>query len=228
MPGRYRKSKKSMRRRNWKKKGRTVNVNRGLKPFAQRYITKVKYTENLTVTGPVLGGLAQYNFRLNSIFDPNLSGTGYQPYGHDSLSSLYNRYRVIACNYVITGIVNDNTGDQYGQLIAIPANEALSLTGVPAEALTHPKARWITQAPSAPAKLLRGKVYIPSLVGRSKSQYMADDRYQAQFGTNPAENAILNVFSTMTSGISSTVTMKFSITLTYTVECFDFKNLPVS
>ena len=74
-----------------RKKRPTVNVNRSLQPFAQRYIAKMKYSEQLKVTGPAGGGLAAYRFNLNSIFDPNRTGFGHQPYGHDQLAGLYNR-----------------------------------------------------------------------------------------------------------------------------------------
>lgn len=204
-----------------------VNM-RALTPFPQRFITSCKYTENITVTGPGLGGLAQYNFNLNSIHDPNRTGIGYQPYGTDTLASLYNRYRVIGVSYAITGTCTDGAGNTNGQIVALPANEVISLTGSFHESMSHPKAKWISQGAGAPLKVLRGKVYLPSLVGRSKAQYMADDRYHAAFGASPLENAVLNIFGGMITSTGTTVTMNFSITLKYTIECFDFKNLPIS
>lgn len=229
MPRRIRRPRRARRvmRRKGRRSTKLVNM-RALSPFPQRYITTCKYTENVLTQGPILGGLAQYNFRLNSIFDPNLSGVGYQPYGHDTLALLYNRYRVIACSYVISGSCTDGTNTN-SQLVVIPANESISLGGGFQESMSHPKAKFVSQPNNgAPLRMLKGKVYLPSLVGRSKSQYMADDRYQAILGANPLENAILNVFGGMITSNATTVTMNFSITLKYTVEYFDFKNLPVS
>lgn len=204
----------------------TVNVNRSLQPFSQRYISKMKYSEQVQVTGPGSGGIAAFRFNLNSIFDPNQTGTGHQPYGHDSLSAIYNRYRVISCKYVISAIpTGGTTGNQYGIVAALPANEVVNVAGGLAEVQENPRCKFITQAPSATLKVLRGTVNLPSLVGRTKTQYMADDRYAATYGSSPAEAAILNVFTGLLNGNAETVSMQLNVMLEYTVESFDVKNL---
>lgn len=218
-------TKKTTKRKAWgRKKRTTVNVNRALQPFAQRYIAKMKYSEQLKVTGPTGGGLANFRFNLNSIFDPNRSGIGHQPYGYDQLSGLYNRYRVIKCSYVISGINNAADGDSYSIIAAVASNDAINVTGGLAEVIENPRAKFVTQAPQAPLRMLKGSVYLPSLVGRNKTQYMADDRYQATFGSDPNELAILNIFAGAIDGETQTNTMTLTVTLHYTVEVFDVKN----
>lgn len=220
------------RRRQYKRKPRgpkrgrrgarkIVNVNRALQPFAQRYITKMKYSEAIYLSGT--GPLA-YRWSLNSLYDPNFSGIGHQPYGFDQLSVLYNRYRVIACSYVISGAPINNT---YQRIAALPSNEQVNALTL-SEMCENPKCRFITQAPSAALKLLTGKIYLPSLVGRNKAQYMADDRYQAQTNASPSELALLNVFMQDMSDGASTIQTAFNITLEYTVEFFDVKPLAQS
>lgn len=215
------------RMRKYKKK--TVNVNRAISPFAQRYICKMKYSDSIQATGPGLGGLTQFTFNLNSIQDPNRTGIGHQPYGHDTLSTIYNRYRVIKCKYVISAIATGGTsGNQYGIVAALPANEVTNVTGGVNEVQENPRCQFITQAPSAPLKVLKGTVDIPSLVGRTRSQYMADDRYQATYGSSPNELAILNIYTGLLNGASETVSMQLNVMLEYTVESFDVKNLAQS
>lgn len=206
----------------------TVNVNRALSPFAQRYICKMKYAEIRTVAGPIGGGLVQYNWNLNSIYDPNLSGIGHQPYGYDQLADLYNRYRVFRVDYAISAYNTDGSVN-YSVIAALPANEALTGTLGVSEIMENPRAKYITQAPNAALKVLKGSISLPSLVGRSKAQYLADDRYQAQWASSPAEQAVLNVMAGTISGSggnggSATNTMNLSISLVYHVECFDVKN----
>lgn len=213
-----------------KKRGRrtTVNVNRALSPFAQRYMCKMKYAEIRQVTGPIGGGLVQYNWNLNSIYDPNLSGIGHQPYGYDQLADLYNRYRVYRVDYAISAYNTDGSVN-YSVIAALPANEQITGALGVSEIMENPRAKYITQAPNAALKVLRGSISIPSLVGRNKQQYMSDDRYQAQWGASPAEQAVLNVMAGTIvgsggSGGSATNTMNLSISLVYHVECFDVKN----
>jgi len=206
-----------------------VNVNRALQPFAQRYICKMKYAEQITQSGPTFGGLTQFVMNLNSIFDPNRTGLGHQPYGHDTMSTIYNRYRVVSCNYAISAIgTGGSTSDGYSIIAALPANEVIGLGGGVAEAQENPKCKFITQAPNAALKVLKGTVYMPSLMGRTREQYLSDDRYQAVFGTSPAELGVLNIFTGLLNGTSETITAKLNVVLTYTVECFDYKQLSQS
>lgn len=198
-----------------------VNTNRALKPFAQRYITKLKYAQVnfLNVAGPTA-----YRFRLNSLYDPDFSGTGHQPYGFDQLSPLYNRYRVISCRYVVSAV------DQAGQYITyatLPSNEQVNAISL-SEMRENPRCQFRVQAPSAAMRPITGNVYLPSLVGRTKAQYMADDRYQSVVTDNPAEAAILNVYvQRMDEGIN-TLNVPLTVTLEYTVEFFDIKNFAQS
>jgi len=199
----------------------TVNVNKALKPFAQRYITKLKYAETIFINS---GGPQAYRFRLNSTFDPNFSGVGHQPYGRDELANIYNRYRVISCSYTVSAV--DQSG-QYITVCALPSNEQVNTLSLQ-EMLENPRAKFIVQAPNASMKMLKGKVSIPSLVGRTKDQYMADDRYQAQFDANPSENALLNIYVQRLDGGANVLNVPLQVTLNYVVEWFDVKNLPQS
>lgn len=200
------------------RRGYKTNSNlKSLNPISQRYICKMKYAETVT-SG--LSGVVQ--FSLNSIFDPNQTGVGHQPYGHDTLQTMYNRYRVISCSYRV--VANRNTDTL--QVVALPSNEPITYTTA-AEYKENPRCRYKTQAPNGEVQHVAGKVYIPSLTGRTKSQYMADDRYQAQFGASPLEAAVLNIGAfTGSDAIASNV--PFNVELVYTVECFDVKHLAQS
>lgn len=212
----------------WKKPTvRKVNVNRALQPYAQRYICKMKYAESVTVTTG--GGTnARYAFNLNSIFDPNRTGTGHQPYGHDQAQTIYNRYRVIGCKWAVS-VSNISNTIQYQncQLSALPANTDSGFV-LNSEIRENPRARYLVQSTQAPVRTLTGYVDIKSLMGRNKSQYMADDNYQAQFGASPSELAVLNIQAGNLADLPETQTYAFMVELVYTVECFDGKVLPAS
>lgn len=218
---------KPMRR--FKKKGvrrggqRTTNVNKSLQPFPSRYICKMKYCEALNnVGGPTNAGYGNYQFLANSIWDPNATGIGHQPYGMDTMTLLYNRYRVISCKYVINGTVT-NAGTEVNSVMGVlPANEGAIVTGGIAEFQENPRSKFITQYVGS-ERTLKGNIYIPALVGRTKSQYMADDRYQAQTNASPVENAVINVYFGNLDGQFVTASADLNITLEYTVEFFDVK-----
>lgn len=192
-------------------------VNRALHPIPQRFITKLKYSEVVS-TGATFGNFAM---NLNSLWDPNSTGIGHQPYGFDQLATLYNRYRVISCGYRLQLGLGTTTIPI--TLTAMPANTAVVATTA-SEIRENPRAKYILQAPGGGAMTLSGKCYIPSLVGRTKAQYMADDRYQAEVTTSPAELAILNLqtFNTADSAVGG---VSIQVLMEYTVEFFDIKSL---
>jgi len=215
--------------RRFKKRGirrggqRTTTVNKSLQPFPSRYICKMKYVESLNgVGGPSGSGYGNYQFLANSIWDPNATGIGHQPYGMDTLTALYNRYRVISCKYVINGTVTNGTTEVNSIIGVLPANEGATVTGGINELQENPRSKFVTQYVGN-EKTLKGNVYIPALVGRTKSQYMADDRYQAQTNQSPAENAVMNIYFGFMDGTLATATADLNITLEYTVEFFDVK-----
>lgn len=218
---------KNIRRRKVKRGARkartTVNVNRALQPIPQRYIAKLKYCE--TYAPGNASGQSPWRLNLNSLFDPNRTGIGHQPYGHDTFATLYNRYRVIACSYVVSAFSTNGTTIQ---IAAIPANEEFVGPSI-SDYRENPRCKFAVQTPGSPLKVIKGKVYLPSLTGRTKAQYMADDRYQAQFGASPSELMILNLNTqAFDETLLTTTGTIFQVTLNYHVEMFDPKNLAQS
>lgn len=214
------------RRRVNRRRGYPTWVNRSLQPFPQRSIQRMKYCEAIPITWSLGSTANVYRFNLNSIFDPNRSGTGHQPYGHDTMQTLYNRYRVIGVKWNIFA-----TGYNAAiQVAAQPANEELySSVNTVSEVRENPRTRFIIQVPGAPSRKLSGYTSLPSLLGRTKAQYMADDRFQAVYGASPNELAILNICtgymddSTSASGVAI-----LNVSLEYIVESFDIKHLSQS
>ncbi len=76
-------------RRTYRKKR---NVPRTL-GFPNQKLLKMKYVTN-THLNPGLGSISAHVFRANSIFDPDQTGIGHQPMGHDQIAEFYNHYVV--------------------------------------------------------------------------------------------------------------------------------------
>lgn len=196
----------------------TSLVNRSLQPIANRYICKMKYAESITTDAT-----GQFQFRLNSVFDPNLTGVGHQPYAFDNLATLYNRYRVVSCGWRLQ---QPSRTDGSSVIIACLPNNDTSISwpdfGVMAE---NPRTKYVTNNPGAPVATLSGKSYLPRLMGRSRAQYMADDNYQSIVTTNPSENAILYIASFAAQTGVALPSVPINVVLEYTVEFFDLKHV---
>lgn len=196
----------------------TTTVNRSLQPIPNRYICKMKYSTSIVTDA---GG--QYVFNLNSLFDPDRTGFGHQPYGYDPLAGLYNRYRVISCGWRVqqpasaTGV----------PVIAasLPNNDNSMTFANTGEMLENPRTKYITQIPGASIQTLTGKTYLPKLMGRSKAQYMADDNYQATVLTSPSELGLL--YLQTFNGLSGSPIngIALLVVLEFTCEFFDVKHI---
>lgn len=206
------------RKKRWGRRRPTVNVNRALQPLAQRFICKQKYSDVFAISV----GTPTYTFNLNSVFDPNRTGVGHQPYGFDNLAAIYNRYRVIGCTWNIQ-MWNSSTAVRTA---VIPLNDLPTFTSI-SEICENPRAKWKTFIPGGSPVLIRGYTSIPSLTGRTKAQYMADDRYQSPVTGSPQELALLHIACANLADSTIDGTL-FNITLEYTVEYFDIKNVAQS
>lgn len=62
--------------------------------FPQQIKVRLRYVDEYVMTSTA-GSTVTQTFRMNSIFDPDFTGVGHQPYGHDQWSPLYTTYVVL-------------------------------------------------------------------------------------------------------------------------------------
>jgi len=63
--------------------------------FPLKLMTTLRYHTNMTLASTA-GSVAQYGFRWNSIFDPDLTSTGHQPLYRDTFAGIYDHYAVVS------------------------------------------------------------------------------------------------------------------------------------
>jgi len=89
-------------------------------PVPQEMNATLKYVDVLSGTASGINFLANYS--LNSLFDPEITGTGHQPLGFDQYSTLYQQYRVNAAKIKVTAIAGQvgGTGNDDFILAVLP------------------------------------------------------------------------------------------------------------
>ncbi len=71
---------------------------------------QMRYTqEDFRPTATTIGNFRQYTWNLNNIFDPDFTGGGQQPQGHDEWANFYDHYHVDRCKVVVTAYNLDDT-----------------------------------------------------------------------------------------------------------------------
>ncbi len=219
-PSRKRVSNRVSRRRG--KSTKTLVV-RGRGPISAMTIARLKYSQDFASSGSSIDQI----FNLNSIYDPDRTGLGHQPYGHDTYESLYNRYRVTRCDYIIQ-FCNLDPAPQSAYKCTVVANNSIS--GYTNDTLA-------AESPNAVTKLLvsqqvvrfKGTFYPHMVSGVTKTEYK-DDRFEALFGTSPSEQLGLHVIgaTVLGGGVPAASYIKGTVTLIYTTEMYDPKELAQS
>lgn len=184
-----------------------------------RKFVSLKYVESFTINLATTVG-SQQTMNLNSIFDPNRTGTGHQPYGYDQLAVLYNRYRVHKTHWKVT------FGTQAGtySLVVLPTNGLVSSSVVDASTYQtvceYPHAKVRTQGGlGSPSIVVSGSILLHKLNGVSVTEYNGDDRFEAQIGASPTEIMTLTIGVLNTS--VGTINSVFTVEMTYWVELHD-------
>lgn len=222
-----------------KKKRRTGGKNRKTSKLIIRSVGQIvpdKLVTSLTYcsTSQYTPGVSAEDrvFNINSIFDPDRTGTGHQPMGRDQLVAFYNRYRVIDCSWRVDVMPQAGVGSILSVLV--PNNETSSLASSSETAMETPYAQYkwsegyLATSVASDLRHIRqgGKMHLAKLYGVSDATFYGDDRYAAEFGSNPTESACLHVCTFNSDG--NTLVYNMCIKLIYTVEFFDRIQLAAS
>lgn len=161
---------------------------RGLTAFPATRFCRFKYCEDVIISSltatPNAGN--EYVFRLNSLFDPNQTGTGHQPYLFDQMMNVYRRYRVYRCQVRLTfyfpnsptiwvGWQVRNSSDN-STLTAVASDQLLERTGT----------GWAPCNPEGDNVItFADDIRIDELEGMSYNEWLGDDKYEAAYNANP-------------------------------------------
>lgn len=95
------KKRKVAKKRNYKRKGyRRLVSNYVPSGMPTTRIGKLKYAQVMSVTSTT-GIMGEQRFSANNIFDPDVTGTGHQPMGHDQWAALFNHYVVLGSKITV-------------------------------------------------------------------------------------------------------------------------------
>lgn len=95
-------------------------------------IQKFKYVDKITLN-PGVSTSATYSFRLNSLYDPDLTGTGHQPIGFDQLVGVfYNHYTVLGARIKCTFVSASDSATAGAAVVGIElSGNATPTTAIP-------------------------------------------------------------------------------------------------
>lgn len=71
-------------------------------------LVKLKYCQNLQL-GNGATSTASHHMSCNSLYDPDVTSIGHQPYGYDTWTTLYGKYRVLSSKIVVRFVAKQGT-----------------------------------------------------------------------------------------------------------------------
>lgn len=206
MPGK--RNKKQQRR--GRKAGRKTTGS----PFTLRIappsqaVYRFVYAENVTLTSVDALTPASHTMSLNNLYDPNISGTGYQPIGFDQMCALWANYRVLAARVRL-------------EVFPTPAAATVGFypsgfSSLPADwnAWTvQPFAVSTTSSTTQPRRIT--KSIVPwNVLGVKKENYMSENDYLSSATGGPLRPVYLQLFAKAAGLATATATRVY---IEYTV-----------
>lgn len=169
------------------------------------------------VTG--VAAVTEQVFRANSIFDPDRTGVGHQPLGHDQLLPMYERYIVDKLEWKIT-------------VPPIGTNNCMMAVGIInnlANYNTVPLFTAFCEAPQTTCKplgsqigtIFTGSCNIPPFIGIGHRKYYSEVTYSGTLGaTNPGETIELHIVTYNSNAIGA-INSTYSVEITYHAIVYD-------
>ena len=192
------------------------------RPFPVRMVATLRYCETITITQS-LNTVGNYCFNCNSIQDPNSTGSGHQPYGHDTYQSIYNQYTVLKSKIKVTPTRFSSASNAITWGIGI--EDVTTASGTYDGWAERPTYSVIA---SCRGDGSTGSKPISKLWNRAK-RFPHEDTYRAlsaPFGANPAEVEVFNIVcQTADTATSPLGTVYLFVEIEYTCEFYELKDL---
>jgi hypothetical protein len=199
-------------------------------PFPTMMRKTLTYSSLFTLTtGAAQTFGSERAFALNSIFDPDVTATGHQPYGRDTLATLYGRYIVTACMVEITFSNPSADGVICGLLFRNNLNGTNILQANIPDAINEQPAGMtkIVNNTGAQTAIFRTMVPLHTAFGLTAQQYLDNtDRNGALFTDNPLNLYYVTVAAAEIGGTAQTVMC--NVKLSMQTRVFERLSLPQS
>ncbi len=191
MPKRRRSGRHTVPRRKKPRRAmRAKRLNRSKRsgPFPDKTIVTMRYVEEVPINAAA-GLVATHVFRANSVFDPNFSGVGHQPYGHDTLATVYQKTRVLSskCNVIFN---TPSAAAVAPAVVGVKLSSSSVATANPSLIREQPHCAWTSLDSQLSVRVKKNYVTKRFFSTRGSKDL------QALVGANPVQEAFFQVWVT--------------------------------
>jgi len=198
---------------------RSVHV---ISPFPAKKRVTLRYADKYQILD---GDATQelWNFRVNSCFDPDLTGTGHRPRFFTTFCSAtgpYTYYRVLGVRVTVEAYASADNNAQpvivscgFNQAAGAPTNPTGSVVANPYPTAEIPGCTTALLSPYARSTKFNFQRTIADILGATSKAVEAEDDYRALYNANPANIAyfFISAMNGEDSGGVSSCTVGFSM-----------------
>lgn len=192
---------------------RNLNMVVAGKGFPKKMIMTHKYFETFDIA-TTSGATQNYQFSCNGLYDPNITGSGHQPYLFDQMSLIYNSYTCIGAKATFT--ISPSTGSPSNASVALWIND---------DTTVNPTLYGLMEQSSSKYRIMpanRHEVQKLSTKWSAKKTHgagvMANNEIKgvsgSTSGSNPTEQSYF-VLSVFPQDLSSTITFNVQVMIEY-------------
>lgn len=185
---------------------------------------KLRYAETFSLATGTSGvlGTAQLIY-LNSLYDPNNTGGGHQPYLYDQMTNLYYKYRVDSVKVELIWNTIGATSDVCCVSQIVPSSALnIDIAGATIDRATEiGSCSTATLSPSGNTRSVKQvfNVNIAKIEGISKAKQRDDPGYAADYNASPANITVMKLLTGSYSG-NAGVTAAVQVILTFKAKFF--------
>ena len=173
--------------------------------LSKSYKCRLRYSDFISLDPSAVSPIASYIFRANSLYDPDLTGVGHQPYGFDQLMARYDHFTVIGSKIYVRNM-QEGTSNVNPCVFGIHLSDNNT---VPFSDVNH-----FLESPDGSANsvggILSSGAYIQAGVGNTISKGFSMNRFfhkklgdsdmQGSASANPTEGAYFQVLACSING----------------------------
>jgi len=191
-------------------------------PFPISRLVNLHYSEGFQFTSLAAQFGTEQVINLNSLFDPNATGIGHQPYGRDQLALIYGKYKVYAVTVKIEWMDPTEDGMMCAALVESQTS-GFSLTGKLRDTVAElPMSNIIVINDSGKqTRTVTQRFKMNNLLGISPVQFEADtSQYSSNFASSPSAMPKLKLSAMAIGGVAGGK-VRCQVTLVYHTQVFD-------
>ena len=214
------------RKRTYKKKKRYARKRKApmgkSMGFPKERTVTLRYVDYIASASSI-GAMSKQQFRANSIYDPNFTSTGHQPYCFDQWSLFYNHYQVISSKINVQFCPKNDNASVAPSVVGIYLSDDTTIFsdwGTIAETGRGP-VKLLSAYPSDKITSLSTSFNLKKFFNRSADPGATS----ALVSTNPTEEAYFNIWYQAMDQAATTPVIQGKVTIDYKVRFFEPKDL---